>query len=148
MKSVIAAAGALALLATAAHAAETPEEKANKATVLKFWDEVFDHRDVSKAKLYIDPGYIQHNPNAAQGLAGFEAYFGKVWPTPLPEDKVKPTTFALVMAEDDLVTVVQRQPKPDPDHPGQTYDSYWFDTLRLKNGKFVEHWDNALKPAK
>ena len=147
MKRSIAAVAAVLLLAAAPLAvhAETAQEQANKAVVLKFWSEVFDHHDVSKAKLYMADGYIQHNPLAATGRSGFEAYFGKAWPQPLAADKVKPTKFDVVMAEGDLVTLIQRIPRPDPDHAGQTYDSFWFDTLRVKDGKLVEHWDNALK---
>ncbi len=148
MKNVIAAAAAIALMATAAHAAETAQEASNKALVLKMWGEMFDHQDWTKAKIYMADGYIQHNPLAATGRAGFEAYFSKAWPKPLSEDKVKPTKFDVVMAEGDLVTLIQRIPRPDPAHPGQTYDSFWFDTLRVKDGKMVEHWDNALKPTK
>jgi predicted SnoaL-like aldol condensation-catalyzing enzyme len=144
MKLVIAAVMLALGVGSAAHAAETPQEAANKALVLKFWAEVFDHHDVARAKLYIAPGYVQHNPLAATGLAGFEGYFGKVWPTPLPEDKVKLTHFDVVMAEGDLVTLIQRIPRQDA--TGKPYDSFWFDTLRIKDGKLVEHWDNALKP--
>jgi predicted SnoaL-like aldol condensation-catalyzing enzyme len=147
MKPFVAAVAAIVMLGSAslAQAAETAQETANKAVVLKFWSEVFDHHDWTRAKLYMADGYIQHNPLAATGRAGFEAYFSKAWPQPLPADKVKPTHFDVVMAEGDLVTLIQRVPRPDPDHPGQTYNSFWFDTLRVKDGKLVEHWDNALK---
>jgi predicted SnoaL-like aldol condensation-catalyzing enzyme len=146
MKRPVAAIAAILMLGAASVAhAEGAAEKANKALVLKFWSEVFDHHDVSRAKLYMADGYIQHNPLAATGRAGFEAYFGKAWPKPLTPADVKPTKFDVVMAEGDLVTLIQRIPRPDPDHPGQTYDSFWFDTLRVKDGKLVEHWDNALK---
>jgi len=144
MKTIIAAAAAAFALCAGAAYAETPTEAANKAVVLKFWSEVFDHHDWTRAKLYMDPGYVQHNPLAATGLSGFEAYFSKAWPAPLPADKVKTTHFDIVMAEGDLVTLVQKVPRKDAS--GQTYDSFWFDTLRVKNGKLVEHWDNAMKP--
>ncbi len=150
MKSVIAASAAVLLLAAAplAHAAETAQEKANKALVLKFWSDVFDHHDLSRVKDYMFEGYVQHNPNAATGRRGFEEFFGKIWPKPLAASEVKPTKFDVVMADGDLVTLIQRIAKPDPDHAGQTYDSFWFDTLRVRDGKLVEHWDNAIKPVK
>ncbi len=148
MKHAIAAVAAVLIASTAAHAAETAQEAANKALVLKMWNEMFDHQDVSKARIYMADGYIQHNPLAATGRAGFEAFFSKAWPKPLLDSEVKPTRFDVVMAEGDLVTLIQRIPRPDPAHPGQTYDSFWFDTLRVKDGKMVEHWDNALKPTK
>ena len=144
MKTVIAAVTALALMTGAAHAAETAQEKANKALVLKFWSEVFDHHDWTKAKTYMADGYIQHNPLAPTGRAGFEAFFSKVWPKPLTDAETKTTHFDVVMAEGDLVTLIQKIPRKDIN--GQPYDSFWFDTLRVKDGKLVEHWDNALKP--
>ena len=35
--------------------------------------------------------------------------------------------------------------KPEPSNPAKTYDSFWFDMFRVKDGKLVEHWDNATK---
>jgi predicted SnoaL-like aldol condensation-catalyzing enzyme len=145
MKTLIAAATSLALLASAAQAAETAQEKANKALVLKMWSEMFDHQDWRKAEIYMAEGYIQHNPLAATGRKGFEDYFSKAWPKPLTDAEAKPTKFDVVMAEGDLVTLIQRIPRKDA--KGETYDSFWFDTLRVKDGKMVEHWDNALRPA-
>ena len=61
------------------------------------------------------------------------------------------TLFALsafpaeVAAEGDLVTLMWRVPRPEPKDKSKTYDSYWFDMFRIKDGKLVEHWDNALK---
>jgi len=49
------------------------------------------------------------------------------------------------MAEGDMVTVVWKQDRPDPDNPSKTYEIFAFDIFRLKDGKFVEHWDGALR---
>jgi predicted SnoaL-like aldol condensation-catalyzing enzyme len=147
MKSSIVAAVLALACATAAHA-ETATEQANKAMVLKFWREVFDAQDVSKAKDFIVPGYIQHNPNVAQGRKAFEDYFGKLWPHPLAPAQIKVTHFDAVLADGDLVQLMAMRPRPEPGAPSKTYRSYWFDLLRVKDGKIVEHWDGALKPTR
>ena len=53
-----------------------------------------------------------------------------------------------VLAEGDLVQLMMRRPRPEPADATKTYDSYWFDLFRVKDGKIVEHWDSALKPVK
>lgn len=127
--------------------AETPAQlEANKKLVLEFWHTVFDGQDVSKAKLYLAPGYRQHNPNVATGLKGFEDFFGPMWPKPKAAADVKLTQFDVVLAEGDLVQVMFKRPRPEVDDPTKNYMSFWFDLFRVKDGKIVEHWDCALKP--
>jgi predicted SnoaL-like aldol condensation-catalyzing enzyme len=51
----------------------------------------------------------------------------------------------IVTAECDIVTVVHKQYRQDPTmDPGNFYEAFTFDTLRVKDGKVVEHWDGAL----
>lgn len=144
---------ALCVLVAAAASATVRGEtaaqmEANKNVVLNFWHSVFDHQDISKAKDYLAPEYHQHNPTVATGLTGFEQFFGHLWPKPKAAADVKMTQFDAVIAEGDLVMVMFKTPKPDPDSAGKTYDAYWFDLFRVKNGKIVEHWDEMLKPEK
>lgn len=121
-------------------------EAANKALVLEFWRNVFDRKDVSRAREYLAEDYIQHNPTVAGGLSGFEEFFTEYWADgPLPDEEVVDTEFAIVMAEGDLVQLVQKITLPDPDDEEKTYDSYWFDLFRVKDGKLVEHWDPAMR---
>jgi predicted SnoaL-like aldol condensation-catalyzing enzyme len=137
----------ITLGAPGAAMAQTPAQlEANKKLVLDFWHTVFDGQDVSKAKLYLAPGYRQHNPNVATGLKGFEDFFGPMWPKPKAAADIKLTQFDVVMAEGDLVQVMFKRPRPEVDDPTKTYMSFWFDLFRIKDGKIVEHWDCALKP--
>lgn len=48
---------------------------ANKKLVFDFWREVIDAGQLDKAATYLTEGYIQHNPNIADGRAAFVAYF-------------------------------------------------------------------------
>jgi len=98
------------------------------------------------ADKYIAEGYIQHNPNAANGRDAVVKFFVellKVTPSPIPQ-KMK-TKIVSVVAEGDFVTVAYVKEEKDPKRPGQTYTTTWFDQWRIVDGKAVEHWDGALK---
>jgi predicted SnoaL-like aldol condensation-catalyzing enzyme len=51
----------------------------------------------------------------------------------------------LFVAEGDLVVMMQPIEREDPDQPGKTYVSYWFDMWRIEDGRLAEHWDGAPK---
>jgi predicted SnoaL-like aldol condensation-catalyzing enzyme len=124
---------------------ERAVEAKNKQVVLDMWYTILNERKLDQASNYIADGYIQHNPNAGQGLAAMVEFFKKAWgPNALPQDQVKYTQFAMVMAEGDLVQLMFKRPRPDPKGPAKMVDTFWFDTYRLKDGMIVEHWDSAL----
>ena len=106
-----------------------------------------------------DPSYIQHNPifkkRAQQsGLSDYEE-FKKAFAAP-PANQAPPAAaaapqppvgndFEVVTAECDIVTMVRKIYRQDPNEaPGTFYESFFFDSFRIKNGKLVEHWDAAL----
>lgn len=137
---------AIALAALfAATAASADDGQTNKKLVLDFFRVVFQAQNVAAAKDYLADGYIQHNPLVATGRAGFENYFGAKWKAPKPVEDVLRDAPVSVIAENDLVTMMWKVERPDPKDKTKKYESFWFDMFRVKDGKLVEHWDNALK---
>jgi len=123
---------------------EPSQLEANKRLVTTMWHEFIDAHDVSKAGKYIAEDYIQHNPNADQGLAGVVKYHEEVWPEgPRAPGTYELTRFVAVVAEGDLVQLVMRLERPDANDPSRTYDFFWFDLYRVRDGMIVEHWDSA-----
>jgi predicted SnoaL-like aldol condensation-catalyzing enzyme len=111
----------------------------------------------------VHPDYIQHNPSFKKyaderGLSykeGFLQRMGELMaggadgsddavdvdmPAP-PENN----PYELVIAERDTVTVIQKRYVQDPNEAqGAYYESFWFDTFRVRDGLLYEHWDGAL----
>jgi predicted SnoaL-like aldol condensation-catalyzing enzyme len=115
---------------------------ANKKLVYDFWREVLEARHLDLAEKYMRTDYMQHNPNAETGIAGFKAYFSRLG-GPLPiEPKIKRQVISIV-AQGDLVVLSFVQ--ENKDSKGQPYKTTWFDMFRIQDGKIAEHWDSALK---
>ena len=119
-----------------------PKLAANKKLVYDFWREVLEARHLDLAEKYMRTDYMQHNPNAETGIAGFKAYFSRLG-GPLPiEPKIKREVISIV-AQGDLVVLSFVQ--DNKDSKGQPYKTTWFDMFRIQDGKIAEHWDSALK---
>ena len=116
---------------------------ANKKLVYDFWREVLEARHLDLADKYMRTDYIQHNPNADTGMAGFKAYFSKLGGSLPIEPKIKREVISIV-AQGDLVVLSFVQ--ENKDSKGQPYKTTWFDMFRIQDGKIAEHWDSALRP--
>ncbi|MGA2279278.1 MAG: nuclear transport factor 2 family protein [Verrucomicrobiota bacterium] len=132
------------LTSTSAQVPQSQTER-NKALVLEFWRVVFEAQNVEAATNYLAEDYIQHNPLAKTGRAGFVEFFSKIWEHPRPVAPTLRNPPELVIAEGDLVTLVWKRRLPEPADKTKTYEAFWFDVLRVKDGKLVEHWDCATK---
>jgi predicted SnoaL-like aldol condensation-catalyzing enzyme len=121
--------------------------EANKMLVLNLFREVLEGRHVDLADKYLARDFVQHNPNAANGLAALKEYFARQG---TPPREIKPTierpVIALV-AEGDLVMIVYARELNDPKDASRKYTTTGFDMYRIQNGKIVEHWDAATKAA-
>jgi predicted SnoaL-like aldol condensation-catalyzing enzyme len=122
---------------------DDPALRANKRTVYDLWRQIPDAGREELTDLYLDPIYIQHNPNAATGSEGFRAYMANRPDTPI-ETHYRHQLVAMV-AEGDLVVQVLADTRPHPDRPDETYTIAWFDMFRIENGRLAEHWDAAAK---
>ena len=123
-------------------ASDDPRLAANKRLVYDMYRIVLQAGRADRADEFIAEDYIQHNPNAAQGLAGLVDYVRST----RPELEVRDTLdlpLIHLMAEGDYVTTAFVRPEKDAN--GETYYSSWFDIYRIENGKCAEHWDPMLK---
>jgi predicted SnoaL-like aldol condensation-catalyzing enzyme len=160
---LIAAATAALLASTPAHAQETltmsvppvvsqdhaallasddPRLAANKQLVYDMYRIVLQGGHWDRAHEFIAVDYIQHNPNAAQGLQGLIDYVRASRPVREIKDALDLPLIHL-MAEGDYVSTSFVRPEQDAN--GETYYSTWFDLYRIEDGKIAEHWDPMLK---
>jgi predicted SnoaL-like aldol condensation-catalyzing enzyme len=124
-----------------------PKLDANKQVVLHIMRDLLEANHWSDAPKWIAPEYHQHNPLVQSGLDPVMKFFGSRTPSPIPDTKDMKTKIVAVLAEGDLVMVAIRRELPEPSDPNRHYTSTWFDMWRVQNGKAVEHWDAATKPA-
>lgn len=103
----------------------------SRALVAGFAQRVLQDADYSALTDYISTEtYLQHNPEAADGLDGFGAAAGK-WAAEGKNLVYK--TVHKVVAEGDLVLLQSEGEFGEP-------VAYW-DLFRVQDGKIVEHWD-------
>jgi predicted SnoaL-like aldol condensation-catalyzing enzyme len=121
-----------------------PALNKNKQAALRIMRELLQCNHWNDAGNWLTSRYIQHNPNAANGLDGVVTYFTKVAkrePTATCDKLTTPVVA--VMAQGDLVTVVIPREYPHPTKAGEKYTTTWFDMWRFVDGKADEHWDPA-----
>ncbi len=108
----------------------------NKQTVLAFYRYAIVEKDFAAARSLIGPGYIQHNPQIADGVDGLEAFLTYL------RDSFPGLTMQVkrLVAEGDLVVGHVHGVRV----PG-TSGAAIIDIFRFEDGKIVEHWD-VLQP--
>ena len=123
---------ALLLALVTPAAAGTVEEEANKKAVLEFYDKALNQKDFAAAAKFLGPRYVQHNPNAADGIEGFQRFIGfRREKFPNARSEVK-----RAFADGDFVILHVYSIRA----PGERGVAI-VDIFRLENGKVVEHWD-------
>lgn len=133
------------------------ELNANKQLLLDFFASRGMPREERSAKFQTED-YIQHNPRllrideitGAEGrqswLQGFlEAQRRGIALVEL--GGIQLSNPIILMAECDLVTAIYKGELQDPDDPGRTYEAFAFETVRIRDGKFAEHWDQVTLEA-
>jgi predicted SnoaL-like aldol condensation-catalyzing enzyme len=124
-----------------------PKLAANKKVAYDFFRVVLRGFRLDQAEKYMTNDYMQHNPNAETGMAGFKAYFNAIMPKQLPPIPDTLPGLVAIQAEGDYVTLSFVREYDDPAAAGKKYTTTWFDMFRIVNGKIVEHWDSATKGA-
>ena len=128
----------LALLMTGMPASSADLE-ANKRVVLDFYEKGLNQKDFEAAAKHFGPRYIQHNPNAPDGIEGFKAFIAmRKEKFPNARSEIK-----RVFAEGDHV-ILHVHGVREPGERGVAI----IDIFRLENGKIVEHWDVCSRSRK
>ena len=104
----------------------------NKELVLKFYDEVFNGWDVSHLDEYMKEDYIQHNPTAPTGRAGF-LQFAEKFLAMKPHMEIKH-----ILEDGDLVCVFFKCTMGANGMENKVFDLY-----RIEDGKLAAHWDSV-----
>jgi predicted SnoaL-like aldol condensation-catalyzing enzyme len=144
----------LFLIASALFGQAPPEAsqlERNKQLLLDFFHYQGDP-DMMAARFFSDD-YIQHNPrflkmNEVTHASGRDAWVKAQHAAPghanlVANGGIPLRDPILVMAEGDLVTAVYKGVLSDPDDKSKTYEAFTFETVRVKDGKFTEHWDGV-----
>lgn len=136
----------------AAPAPQVPGLTPNEQLIIDFF--AFTGTREERAARFMTPDYIQHNPrflrmdeitgakgNEAWVKAGEEATRRRVQLVALPGIALR--NPIIVMNEGDMAFAVYRGTRPDPANPAATYDVFAFESFRIRDGKFSEHWDQV-----
>lgn len=107
----------------------------NKQIVLNALEKVFDNRDKSLINNYYANGYIQHNPNIADGKAGLIVALDNF----IQNNITIKRDLARVISQNDKVFTHSRVRFIKD---GNTINTIIVgDIFRIENGKIKEHWD-------
>ena len=109
----------------------------NRDLVVRFYTDVILNGHLERAPEYLRTDYIQHNPDAGQGLRGFTAYFEKINQSLAAKGATRRGEITMALSEGDLVTVSVTSVIG-----GKVSASFRAtDIFRVQDGKIAEHWD-------
>ncbi|QNR25350.1 nuclear transport factor 2 family protein [Croceimicrobium hydrocarbonivorans] len=108
----------------------------NKENAIAFYRMAYEGNPAEAVAQYLGTEYIQHNPDVADGTAGFIAYFERMQ-AEYPEKSIE---FVRCIAEGDLVALHTHQTWPGNEEY-ITMDFFRFNA----DGKICEHWDAIQK---
>ena len=112
--------------------ARTKQEKANLRLVQRIYKEVLGPIDSAAVDALFDPGYIQHNPNAATGSGGLKEMLDRAKVKyPKCEHRVK-----RMLVDGDLVAAHVHVIFQPGDEGFAVVDIF-----RIADGLIAEHWD-------
>lgn len=130
--AMIAASILMLSLGNGAALAASAQEEANRAAVLAFYEKGLNQKDADAALAYVGNRYVQHNPNAPDGLDGFRKFIGFLREKfPSSHSEIKRS-----FVDGDFV-ILHVHSVREPGSRGRAI----VDIFKLENGKIVEHWD-------
>jgi predicted SnoaL-like aldol condensation-catalyzing enzyme len=115
----------------------------NKRLIAVFVQEIFVKKNLAVLDRFMAEDYIQHNPMAKQGRAGFKKFFA-AWFDAVPNWKY---TLRKIIAENNEVWVYGTYSGTLKKEwlgivpSGKKYAFEAVDIFRIQNGKLAEHWD-------
>jgi predicted SnoaL-like aldol condensation-catalyzing enzyme len=130
-RSILLVAVALILTVPSVSRADAKEE-ANKKLVVEFYEKAINQKDFEAAAKYFGNRYVQHNPNAPDGIEGFKTFLGFLREK-FPQAK---SEIKRAFADGDYVIIHVHAVRT----PGER-GSAIVDIFKLEDGKIVEHWD-------
>ncbi|MBI4266455.1 MAG: hypothetical protein HY657_18950 [Acidobacteria bacterium] len=151
---VLAAASGASLRGGAALQTGSPSTlERNKQLIVDFF--AFTGGRQERADRFMTEDYVQHNPRFLRmdeltGARGRQAWVrageeaGLRGGIPLVALGGIPLRNPIILtAEGELAHAVYRGTLRDPDEPDTTYEAFAFETFRIRDGKFSEHWDQV-----
>lgn len=114
--------------------AHSPMETANLRLVLEFYDAILNRQQWERLDEFVDPGYLQHKPDAADGPAGLREFVQGVY-RQSPRHRVR---IVRALVDGDFVTL-----HVNVLHAVEAPSLAVMDIFRIRNGRLVEHWDVA-----
>ncbi|KAH7146835.1 hypothetical protein B0J13DRAFT_441499 [Dactylonectria estremocensis] len=126
----------------------TEEQIAKVKITIELYLATFKYYDYARTRELVDKGYKQHSQMVGDGLESIieaskvlKSIAAKKWVG--PGEPHFQMTFKRILVDGDYVNVQIFSER----WPGDTGE-HVFDLYRLKNGKFVEHWDviQEIKP--
>jgi predicted SnoaL-like aldol condensation-catalyzing enzyme len=118
----------------------------NKSVVERFIKEVFVNHDFTNLDAVMRDDYIQHNPDVAQGKAGFKQFFIQTFKA-MPDFKY---TIIRLVAEGDYVMAYCVSSGThsggvwlNKQASGNKLNFNVVDIFRVQDGLIAEHWDVA-----
>ncbi|MDB5719009.1 MAG: hypothetical protein JWM38_2436 [Sphingomonas bacterium] len=132
--TLLAAAAAAALIG--AGPAPRSQTEATRKVASAFLDRYFMQHNFGAYAEFAEPGFIQHNPNIASGVAGHRAFFAKLQQGPKTDPSKARHVTDMVLVDGDLFAMMHHN-VPGPGAEARLFVDLW----RVKNGKIAEHWD-------
>src|SRR2546430_8048844 len=109
--------------------------EANKKIVHDFYRFVWEPADDQDLMKWLPQNYVEHNPRFRNGRADLANLLrNRRKGQPVKVFDTLHDSPELITAEGDLVTWIFKRMRKDPKDASQQYESFWFDTFRIKDG--------------